>query len=284
MATESTEVIALEKVSVVRDGHYLLRAVDWCVARHERWVVLGPNGAGKTTMLQVASTYLGPTQGTVRLLGNVYGRVDARALRERIGYAGAGPARLVRSDLPALDVVVTGRHASFVPTRFHTYTDDDWRTARNNLGRLAAGHLADRRFGTLSSGERQRVLIARSLMTRPEVLFLDEAMTGLDLGARERLVGSLADLAADPVSPAVVLVTHHVEEIPQGFGHVLLMRNGSVVVSGPVDDVLTADSLSECFQQPLLVERRDRRYHAWSKNRPQAVEPPAADRGGPSYS
>jgi iron complex transport system ATP-binding protein len=267
---EHSEVIALEKVSVIRDGRSLLCDVDWSVARHERWVVLGPNGAGKTTMLQVASTYLGPTHGTVRLLGSVYGKVDARVLRERIGYAGAGPARLIRQDLPALDIVVTGRHASFVPIRFHTYAEDDWRTARELLNRLAADHLADRRFGTLSSGERQRVLIARSLMTRPEVLFLDEAMTGLDLGARERLVASLADLAADPASPAVVLVTHHVEEIPPGFGHILLLRGGAVVAAGPVDDVLTADTLSECFGQELLVECRDGRYHAWSGNRPQA--------------
>jgi iron complex transport system ATP-binding protein len=261
---DTTEVIALEAVSVVRDGRYLLRDVDWHVDRHERWVVLGPNGAGKTTMLQVASTYMGPTSGTVRLLGAVYGKVDSRALKERIGYAGAGPARLIRQDLPAIDLVVTGRHASFVATQFHSYSDDDWERAHRYLERLAAGHLVDRRFGTLSSGERQRVLIARSLMTDPEVLFLDEAMTGLDLGARERLVASLAELAADPDSPAVVLVTHHVEEIPPGFGHIVLMANGAVVAAGPIDAVLNSESLSACFGQPLLVEQRAQRFHAWS--------------------
>jgi iron complex transport system ATP-binding protein len=261
---DQTEVIALEGVAVIRDGRYLLRDVNWQVHRHERWVVLGPNGAGKTTMLQVASTYLGPTRGTVRLLGQVYGKVDVRELRERVGYAGAGPAGLIRPDLPAIDIVVTGRHASFVPTRFHSYTDGDWERARFHLDRLAAGQLVERRFGTLSSGEKQRILIARSLMTQPEVLFLDEAMTGLDLGARERLVASLADLAADPDSPAVVLVTHHVEEIPPGFGHIALLTSGSVVAAGPVDDVLSAESLSECFGQPLLLERRSDRFHAWS--------------------
>ncbi len=262
--TDQSEVIALDGVAVVREGRHLLRDVNWQVHRHERWVILGPNGAGKTTMLQVASTYMGPTRGSVRLLGQVYGKVDVRELRERVGYAGAGPAGLIRHELPVIDIVVTGRHASFVPTRFHAYSDEDWERARLHLERLAAGHLADRRFGTLSSGEKQRVLIARSLMTRPEVLFLDEAMTGLDLGARERLVASLAELAADPDSPAVVLVTHHVEEIPPGFGHIALLAAGSVVADGPIEEVLTAESLSAAFDVPLHLERRSDRFHAWS--------------------
>ena len=261
---DESEVIALEGVCVVRDGRYLLRDVDWVVHSHERWVVLGPNGAGKTTMLQVASTYVGPTRGSVRLLGQRYGKVDVRELRERLGYAGAGVSGFVRPDLPALDIVVTGRHASFVPTRFHKYADEDWDAARLHLDRLAAGHLAERRFGTLSSGEKQRVLIARSMMTEPEVLLLDEAMTGLDLGARERLVASLGALASDPDSPAVILVTHHVEEIPPGFSHIALIAAGSVVADGPIDDVLTADALSATFGQPLQLERRGGRFHAWS--------------------
>ena len=262
--TDNSEVIALENVAVIRDGRYLLRGVNWKVRRHERWVVLGPNGAGKTTMLQVASTYMGPSRGTVRLLGERYGKVDVRELRERVGYAGAGLAGMIRHDFSALDIVVTGRHASFVATRFHSYDGSDWERARYHLDRLAAGHLADRRFGTLSSGERQRVLIARSLMTKPEVLFLDEAMTGLDLGARERLVGSMAELAADVTSPAVVLVTHHVEEIPPGFGHIVLISGGSVLADGPIDGVLSGNSLSNCFGQKLFLEKRSERFHAWS--------------------
>ena len=261
---QQTEVIDLQGVSVVRDGRWLLREINWHVERHERWVVLGPNGAGKTTMLQVASTYLGPTRGRVRLLGEQFGKVDVRELRERVGYAGAGPAALVRDYLPALEIVVTGKHASFVDRRWHEYTDEDWDFGRRQLERLQGGHLVDRKFGTLSAGEKQRVLIARSLMTHPELLLLDEATTGLDLGARERLVGSLADLAADPASPAVVLVTHHVEEIPAGFDQVALLAGGSIVAAGPIEETLTSEVLSETFGVALQLEHRDGRFRAWS--------------------
>jgi iron complex transport system ATP-binding protein len=260
---DRSEVVALEGVSVVRDGRYLLSDVDWHVHRHERWVHLGPNGAGKTTMLQVGSTYLGPTRGTVRLLGRTHGKVDVRTLRERVGYVGSAPAKMIRDRLPAIDIVITGKHASFVDTRWHHYDDTDWEYARLLLERMRAGHLADRLYGTLSTGERQRVFIARSLMTGPEVLLLDEAMTGLDLGARERLVASLGDLAADPESPAAVLVTHHVEEIPPGFDHIALMARGTIIADGPIDVVLTAEALSQCYEEELSVERIGRRYRAW---------------------
>jgi iron complex transport system ATP-binding protein len=258
------ELVALEGVSVIRRGRYLLRKVDWRVHEHERWVVLGPNGAGKTTMLQVASTYLTPSRGTVRLLGETHGEADVRSLREHLGYAGAGLADMIRHHLPALEIVVTGKHAAFVDSRWHDYERSDWEQARSLLARLAADHLADRQFGTLSAGERQRVLIARSLMTSPRVLFLDEATTGLDLGARERLIASLADLAGDPSSPAVVLVTHHVEEIPEGFGHIIMLTGGEVVADGPMAATLTAEALSDCFEVPLALEYTGGRYRAWA--------------------
>lgn len=260
----NNEVIGLEKVSVVRDGKFLLTDVDWTVHAHECWVLLGPNGAGKTTLLQVASTYLGPTRGRVRLLGQTYGKVDVRSLRAQIGYAGTGPAKLVAGRLPSLEIVVTGKHASFVDKRWHKYTETDWEFARELLDRLHASRIADQRFDTLSTGEKQRVLIARSLMTRPAVLFLDEATTGLDLGAREQLVSSLSRLAADPDGPAMVLVTHHVEEIPPGFDHIALISDGSLIKHGPIEAVLTAENLSTSFDQELCLERRDGRYRAWS--------------------
>jgi iron complex transport system ATP-binding protein len=258
------EVIGLESVSVIRDGRHLLNSVDWRVRAHERWVVLGPNGAGKTTMLQVASTYVTPSLGTVRLLGIEHGKGDVRQLRRRVGYAGAGLADMIRGYLPALEIVVTGKHAAFVDSRWHEYDDDDWDTARSRLARLQADHLAGRRFDTLSAGEKQRVLIARSLMTGPELLLLDEATTGLDLGARERLVASLSDLAFDATGPSVVLVTHHVEEIPPGYDHILMLSNGEVLADGAIVDTLTEQTLSECFQLPLRLQRHDDRFRAWS--------------------
>ena len=257
------EVIALERVSVIRQGRYLLRDLTWTVSSDQHWVVLGPNGAGKTTMLQVASSYLAPTRGVVRLLGMERGRSDVRVLRREVGYAGTGPAAMVHDDLVALEIVVTGKHAAFVDSRWHEYDESDWDRARDRLDRLEAGHLADRFYGTLSAGEKARVMIARSLITDPQVLLLDEATTGLDLGARERLVTSLAGLAAEPTGPAMVLVTHHVEEIPPGFDHIVLLSGGRVVAAGPLSDTLTADALGETFGVGVTLERRGGRYHAW---------------------
>ena len=258
------EVVLLAGVSVLREGRFLLAEVDWQVHDHERWVVLGPNGSGKTTMLQVASTYLAPTRGTVRLLGATRGEVDVGPLRERIGYAGTGPASLIHEYLPALEIVVTGKHAAFVDSRWHDYAAGDWEFARHQLARLNADHLEDRIFATLSAGEKQRVLIARSLVAKPQLLLLDEATTGLDLGAREGLVAALADFAADPASPAVALVTHHVEEIPQGFTHIIMLSEGRVVASGPITETLTAEALRGSFDIDVKLELRDGRYHAWS--------------------
>lgn len=258
------EVINLQSVSVIRQGSYLLSEINWQVQANQRWVVLGPNGAGKTTMLQVASTYITPSRGRVRLLGIEHGKGDVRQIRRRVGYAGAGLADMIRGYLPALEIVVTGKHAAFVDSRWHDYTDEDWETARARLVTLEGEHLADRQFETLSAGEKQRVLIARSLMTDPELLLLDEATTGLDLGARERLVASLSGLAFDPTGPSVVLVTHHVEEIPPGYDHILMLSEGEVLADGPINETLTADSLSECFRLALRLQHDDHRYRAWS--------------------
>jgi len=266
--SRSSEVISLSKVSVRREGRFLLHEVDWTVHDHERWVLFGPNGAGKTTLLQVASTYLAPTSGAMTVLGGTRGKVDVRGLREHIGYAGAGPAALVHTHLPALEIVVTGKHAAFVDSRWHDYDQSDWDGAIGHLNRFAAGHLAERIYGTLSAGEKQRVLIARSLMTNPRLLLLDEATTGLDLGAREELIASLEDFAADPTSPAVVLVTHHVEEIPRSFGHIMMLADGKVVAAGPIEGALTGTALTSSFEAPLRLERIDGRYRAWMERNP----------------
>ena len=257
-------VVSLEKVTVIRSGTLILDAVDWVIEPGQRWVLFGANGSGKTTLMEVVSTYLFPTRGTVEVLGDRLGAVDVREMRPRIGFVGSVPSSLVRKHFRALDIVVTGRHASFVATRWHHYSEADWELAVECLRSVHAEDLAEREFGTMSLGEQKRVLIARSLVTRPELLLLDEPGSGLDLGARERLVESLAALAGDPGSPPVVLVTHHVEEIPPGFGHILMLAEGRVVAAGPIDQVLTNRALSEAFGMQLLLERLGDRWRAWS--------------------
>ncbi len=259
----SIDALRLRGVWLTRGSAHLLRDVDWSVAPHQRWAVLGPNGSGKTTLVQVAGLYLHPSRGEVDVLGERLGRTDVRRLRSRIGMASASLALQLRPQLRAVDVVVTAKNAALEPW-WHSYTSADVEAAEARLGSVGAGHLADREFGTLSSGERQRVLLARTLMTDPGLVLLDEPTAALDLAGREQLVASLDLLADDPDSPATVLVTHHVEEIPASFTHVLLLRAGEVVACGPIDDLLTASELSECFGMKLVLERRDGRYTAWA--------------------
>jgi iron complex transport system ATP-binding protein len=256
-----TEVLALEDVSVRRDDRLIVDEVDWHVQDDERWVLLGRNGSGKTTLIRMASLYLHPSRGVVRVLGETLGRTDVRTLRSKIGLASPSLADQLRADLTPVEIVITARHAALEPW-WHTYGDDDRLRARTLLDDLGCGPLADQRFGVLSSGERQRVLLARTLMTQPGLLLLDEPTAGLDLGGREELVASLSTLAADPSTPPTVLVTHHVEEIPEGFTHALLMADGRVVGEGPLAETLTADALSECFGLPLELDHRDGRWAA----------------------
>lgn len=254
-------VLRLEGVGLVLDGQRVLAAVDWTVRPGERWVVLGRNGSGKTSLLRIASLYQHPSVGTVEVLGEVLGRTDVRRLRTRIGVASAALADLLRPGLTALDVVVTAKHAALEPW-WHTYDDADRERARGLLARVGLDGVAEQRFGTLSSGERQRTQLARTLMADPGLLLLDEPTAGLDLGGREDLVRRLGALASDPATPPTVLVTHHVEEIPPGFGHVLLLRDGEVQAAGPIDDVLRADALSACFGLPLELDRHGDRWTA----------------------
>lgn len=246
--------LRLEAVDVVRDGRHVLRDVDWVVEPDQRWVVMGLNGSGKTTLVRVASLYLHPSAGRVEVLGETLGRTDVRVLRRRIGLTSAGFAELLRSDLAAVDVVMTAKFAALEPW-WHTYGDADRERARTLLAQLHVGHLADHPFGTLSSGERQRVLLARTLMSEPELLLLDEPTAGLDVAGREELLDALAGLAAERASPPIVLVTHHLEEIPPHFTHALLLVDGAVHEQGPIDDVLTSASISACFGVELQVER-----------------------------
>ena len=256
-----SDVLELAGVSVVRDGSTLLDEVDLSVAEGDRWVVLGPNGAGKTTLLQVAAGRIHPTSGVAGVLGEVLGAVDVFELRPRIGLASAALAERVPPDEKVADVVVTASYGVIGRWR-ESYDDLDHTRAAGLLEAMGVARLASRRFGTLSEGERKRVQIARALMTDPELMLLDEPAAGLDLGGREDLVRRLADLARDEESPALVLVTHHVEEVPPGFTHALLLREGRVVAAGPLGETLTEAALSETFAIPLVVERHGERWTA----------------------
>jgi iron complex transport system ATP-binding protein len=256
-----SDVLELAGVSVVRGGNTLLDDVTWEVEEGQRWVVLGPNGAGKTTLLQLAAGRIHPTQGVAGVLGEVLGAVDVFELRPRIGLASAAIAERIPADERVADVVVTASYGIVGRWR-ERYDELDHGRATELLKALGAGHLADRHFGTLSEGERKRVQIARALMTDPELMLLDEPAAGLDLAGREDLVARLGELAADVDAPALVLVTHHVEEIPPSFTDVLLVRDGRVVAQGPIEITLTEDNLSETFGLPLVVDRHGERWSA----------------------
>lgn len=254
-------LIDFRRVTLRRGGRVLVGPVDWQVELDERWVVIGPNGAGKTSLLRMAAAMEYPSSGTAVVLGERLGRVDMAELRQRVGLSSSALSQRVPDEELVRDVVVSAGYA--VLGRWHErYDDVDYLRALDTLESVGAEHLADRTYGTLSEGERKRVLIARSLMTDPELLLLDEPAAGLDLGGREELVARLADLAADPDSPALVLVTHHVEEIPPGFSHCLILSEGRVLAAGLLRDTLTAANLSAAFGQSIAVDTVDGRYFA----------------------
>jgi iron complex transport system ATP-binding protein len=260
-----SDVLEFAGVSVVRGGNTLLDDITWEVEEGERWVILGPNGAGKTTLLQLAAGRMHPTTGVAGVLGEVLGAVDVFELRPRIGLASASIAERLPADEKVRDVVVTASYGIVGRWR-EQYDALDHARADELLSALGAGHLAERTFGTLSEGERKRVQIARALMTDPELMLLDEPAAGLDLGGREDLVARLGVLAGDVEAPALVLVTHHVEEIPPSFTDVMLMREGRVVAAGPLEVTLTRENLSETFGLPLHVQRHGDRWSARAEN------------------
>jgi iron complex transport system ATP-binding protein len=257
-------VIRMAGVGVRRKGNDLLAGLDWSVELDERWAVLGPNGAGKTTLLRLAAAEMHPTTGTVDLLGERLGRVDVFDLRPRIGLASANLAGRVPPDETAHDVVRSAGYGVVGTWRERYDAQDDHRAA-GLLDMMGVVGLSGRTYATLSTGERQRVLLARALMTDPELLLLDEPAAGLDLGAREDLVELLSELADDPEGPATVMVTHHVEEIPPGCSHAMLLRDGRVVAQGLLDDVMTSENLSATFGQPLELTSRRRRFTAFRR-------------------
>jgi iron complex transport system ATP-binding protein len=255
-------VLRLAGVSVVRGDKAILDEVRWEVGPGERWAVLGANGSGKTTLLAVGAGRLWPTKGMVELLGHRLGRIDLRELRPRISLVSGSLVRQLRPAITARQVVVTGRSGDLEPW-WHEYGPEEWERADALLASAGVHEVGDRMFGVISEGERQQVLLARALMSQPELLLLDEPAAGLDLGARERLLGRLGALVEDPASPPIVLVTHHLEEVPVGTTHAALVRDGRLEHQGPIDDVLTSPSVSDCFSVAVEVGRSEGRW--WSR-------------------
>jgi iron complex transport system ATP-binding protein len=265
VSTASLEpVVDLRGVSFVRDGRTIVAPLDWQVAADERWLVVGANGSGKTSLIRICGMYEHPSSGVVRVLGEQLGRTDVRELRRRIGFLSAALAAEIRPGLPCIDVVMTAKHAALEPW-WHRYDSDDRARAVQSLDRMGVARFADQPMSALSSGEQQRVLLARTLMNDPGLILLDEPTARLDLGGREQLVAALGELTTNRASPPLVLVTHHLDEVPRGMTHALLLRDGHAVMMGPIDEALTSTTLSDCFGMPLTLERRaDGRMAAWA--------------------
>lgn len=258
-----TTVCSLRDVQVVRDGRAILDTITWEVDARQRWVIMGPNGAGKTTLLSVLASLTHPSSGEVQVLGETVGKTDVFELRPRVGFASSEMARRIPGNEKVLDAVMTASHA--VTGRWReNYDDVDIRRATRVLGEWNLDHMAERLVGTLSDGERKRVQIARSVMTDPELLLLDEPAGSLDVGGREDVVELLNQFAAWEGAPAMVMVTHHLEEIPPAFTHAMLLREGAVVAMGPIADVLTSEQVSLAFGRALTVTHSDGRFRAVS--------------------
>jgi iron complex transport system ATP-binding protein len=257
MRPPAPPVLQLTDLRVFRGRTTLLRDVSWTVEPGQHWVLLGANGSGKTSLLAALTGYLTPSAGRIELLGHRYGHADWPALRRRVGFVSSALRQLFHEDEPAIEIVIGGRYAA-IDIRSRP-KPADLRLARALLRQIGAAGLALRPWAVLSQGERQRVLIARALMARPDLLILDEPCAGLDPVARERFLGFLARLAASP-RPALVLVTHHVEEIVPGFEHTLVLRAGRVAASGPTRRIVTSRVLSEAFEAPVRIGRRHGRY------------------------
>lgn len=254
-------MIDMQDVSVVRDGRAILAPMSWQVELDERWIIIGPNGAGKTTLMRLAAAQMFPSTGTVTLVGEQMGRVDLREIRTSIGMSSSAMAQRIPGDEKVSDIVISAGYDVMGRWR-EEYDEMDYERAIGILEQVGAIHLADQLWGTLSEGERKRTLIARALMTDPELLLLDEPGAGLDLGGREDLIELLSSLAEDPDSPAIVMITHHVEEIPPGFTHGMLLDEGEVVAQGVLEDVMTSENLTKTFHQPIGISQHEGRWFA----------------------
>ena len=258
------EVLSLKNVSVQRSGKTILNDVTWSVNDNERWVIVGPNGAGKTTLLKIAAAQMQPTSGSASVLGEALGEINVFDLRTRVGFASTAIASRIPNSETVLDAVMTASYA--VTGRFkEKYEDVDERRARRVLTEWHLSEYADRAFGTLSDGERKRVQIARAVMPDPELLLLDEPVASLDIGSREATIKILSGYASHPAAPAIIMVTHHLEEIPAGFTHALVLNQGRIIASGPINHTLTTEKLSEAYGLALEVVFQSGRFAVRAK-------------------
>jgi iron complex transport system ATP-binding protein len=254
-------IASFDDVSVVKEGKTLLSHIDWSIDAAERWVVVGPNGAGKTTLLSLLASFTHPTSGSVTVLDEQLGNTDVFELRPRVGFASSDMAKRIPPNETVLNIILTAAYG--VTGRWREeYEDIDIRRAKRVLEEWNLGPLSDARIATLSDGERKRVQIARAVMTDPELLLLDEPAGSLDVGAREDVIEMLDHFASEVSSPAMVMVTHHVEEIPPGFTHLLVIADGAVVAKGSLEETLTGAVLSDAFGRPLSVTQNNGRFHA----------------------
>ncbi|MFC5370186.1 ABC transporter ATP-binding protein [Arcanobacterium bovis] len=257
------DVLEVIDATVRRGGHTILDRVQWSINEGERWVVLGANGAGKTTLIQLIAGRMHPTEGKVSIIGEEVGKVDLAELRPLVGLLSSALDVKIPASERVLDVVRTAAYG-MTATWNESYEEEDDARARSVLASLGVEALSERKMGTLSTGEKKRVGIARALMPNPEILVLDEPASGLDLGGREKLLGSLSDLSGEMAAPVIVMVTHHVEEIPRGFTHALLLKSGKVFASGVIDDVITSEYISEVFDVDVTIEQRNGRFSVLS--------------------
>lgn len=261
LETHDDLLVDFRGVELRRGGNTLVGPVDWQVELDERWVVIGPNGAGKTSLVRMAAAEEFPSAGTAFVMGERIGKTDMRDLRAAIGMSSAAVQHRIPDEEVVQDLVISAGYAVLGRWR-EKYDDMDFDRVGEILDQVGAHHLATRRWGTLSEGERKRVILARALMSDPELLILDEPTAGMDLGGREDLVGYLGDLALDADAPAIVMITHHVEEIPYGFTHAMILDEGKVVAKGLINSVMTSQNLSQAFHQPIQVDRIGDRYFA----------------------
>jgi iron complex transport system ATP-binding protein len=258
-------VLDFNNITVLRDQRPILNNVDWQVRSDQRWVIIGPNGAGKTTLLRVAASQIHPSTGTAKLLGSTLGQVNVFDLRTRIGFASNSMSSHIPNSESVLDAVMTASYG--ITGRWNEMYDDvDERRARRVLAEWQLDELADRAFGTLSDGEKKRAQIARAVMPDPELLLLDEPVASLDMAAREHTISVLGNYASAPTSPAIIMVTHHIEEIPTGFTHALILSRGQVYAAGEIDSTLTTEKISGAFGFGLEVSKDGGRFRVKARN------------------